>query len=249
MKNFLIALRRWFFRLALLFMVSSLGGVLLYSFVPVAITPLMIQRSVESLWGERWVGIDKDWVPLEDISPAIIKAVLKAEDYRFFEHNGFDYQAIQKAMIYNKTHPHKKKGASTISQQTAKNVFLWPRRDWLRKGLEAYFTVLIELVWTKDRIMEVYLNVIELGPGVYGVEAASQKFFKRAAKNVNPHQASLIAAVLPNPRRFRIDRPSIYVMARQRRILRRVSPEMPKEQNAPLFDFLDLKFDSEDEVN
>ncbi len=249
MKNFLLALRRWFFRLALLFMVSSLGGVLLYNFVPVAITPLMIQRSVESLWGDSFVGIEKDWVPLEDISPAILKAVLKAEDYRFFEHSGFDYEAIQKAMAYNKTHPNKKKGASTISQQTAKNVFLWPRRDWLRKGLEAYFTVLIELVWTKERILEVYLNVIELGPGVYGVEAASQKFFKKSAKTVNPHQASLIAAVLPNPRRFRIDRPSIYVMARQRRILRRVSPEMPKEQSAPLFDFLDLKFDSEDEVN
>jgi monofunctional biosynthetic peptidoglycan transglycosylase len=249
MKTWWIFIQRWFFRLGLLFIVSSLGGVLLYRFVPVMVTPLMVQRSVESLWGDRWVGIEKDWVPLEQMSPSILRAVLKAEDYRFFEHNGFDYEAIQKAMVYNKTHPGKKKGASTITQQTAKNVFLWPHRDWLRKGLEAYFTVLIEFVWPKERILEVYLNVIELGPGVYGVEAASLKYFKKSAKVVNPHQASLIAAVLPNPRRFRIDRPSIYVMARQRRILRRVSPEMPKEQNTPLFDFLDLKFDSEDEVN
>ncbi|KYG65777.1 monofunctional biosynthetic peptidoglycan transglycosylase [Bdellovibrio bacteriovorus] len=249
MKKVFLFIQRWFFRLGLIFMVGSLGLVLLYRFVPVIITPLMVQRSVESLWGDRWVGINKDWVPLEEISPSILRAVLKAEDYRFFEHNGFDFEAIQKAMIYNKTHPGKKKGASTISQQTAKNVFLWPRRDWLRKGLEAYFTVLIEFTWPKERIMEVYLNVIELGPGVYGVEAASQKYFKRSAKSVNSHQASLIAAVLPNPRRYRIEKPSIYVMARQRRILRRVSPEMPKENNTPLFDFLDLKFDSEDDVN
>lgn len=231
-------------------MVGSLAGVLLYSFIPVVITPLMVQRSFESLWQDKWVGIDKDWVTLEEMSPHIVKAVLKAEDYKFFEHNGFDYDAIQKAMAYNKLHPHKKKGASTITQQTAKNVFLWPRRDWLRKGLEAYFTVLIELVWTKDRILEVYLNVIELGPGVYGVEAASQKYFKKSAKDVNRHQASLLAAVLPNPRRFRVDKPSIYVMARQRRILRRVSPEMPqKTESTPFFEFLDLKFDSDDEVH
>ncbi|MFS4457980.1 monofunctional biosynthetic peptidoglycan transglycosylase [Bdellovibrio sp. HCB2-146] len=229
----------------LLFFVLSLGLVLLYRFVPVGLTPLMVIRSVESVWGDKWVGINKDWVPLEDISPSVQRAVLKAEDYKFFEHNGFDYEAIQKAYKYNKTHT-KKKGASTISQQTAKNVFLWPNRDWLRKGLEAYFTVLIEFVWPKDRIMEVYLNVIELGPGVYGVEAASQKFFKKSAKNLNAFEASLIAAVLPNPRRFKIDRPSRYVMHRQRRIMYRVAPPIPKA-DAVLFQFWDLKFESEDE--
>lgn len=250
MKKVLVTLQRWLWRLALLFMVSSLAGVLFYRFVPVPLTPLMLQRSAESLWQKEWLGIHKEWVSLGEISPHVVKAVLKAEDYRFFEHNGFDYEAIQKALAYNKIHPQKKKGASTISQQTAKNVFLWPRRDWLRKGLEAYFTVLIELVWPKERILEVYLNVIELGPGVYGVEAAAQKYFKRAAKDVNRHQASLLAAVLPNPRRYRIDRPSIYVMARQRRILRRVSPEMPgKVEATSLFDFLDLRFDSEDDVH
>ncbi|XGC80004.1 monofunctional biosynthetic peptidoglycan transglycosylase [Bdellovibrio bacteriovorus] len=239
-------IRKWILQFILLFFVSSLGAVLVYRFVPVFITPLMVLRSVESLWGEKFVGIEKDWVPLEEMSPSIQRAVLKAEDYRFFEHNGFDYEAIQKAMKYNQTHK-RKKGASTISQQTAKNVFLWPRRDWVRKGFEAYFTVLIEFVWPKERILEVYLNVIEMGPGVYGVEAASKKYFKKNAKNLTPHQASLIAAVLPNPRRFRIERPSIYVMARQRRILNRVAPEIPKSADASLLDFLDLKFDSEDE--
>ncbi|MBV2168591.1 MAG: monofunctional biosynthetic peptidoglycan transglycosylase [Bdellovibrio sp.] len=239
-------IRKWILQAVLLFFVSSLGFVLFYRFVPVPLTPLMVIRSVESLWSEQPVGIHKDWVPLEEISPAMQRAVLKAEDYRFFEHNGFDYEAIQKAMKYNQTHK-RKKGASTISQQTAKNVFLWPHRDWIRKGFEAYFTVLIEFVWPKERILEVYLNVIELGSGVYGVEAAAQKYFKRSAKNLTPHQASLIAAVLPNPRKFRIDRPSIYVMARQRRILNRVAPDLPKEEESSLLDFSDLKFDSEEE--
>lgn len=239
-------LRKWILQAVLFFFVSSIGLVLLYRFVPVPLTPLMLIRSVESLGAEKFVGIDKDWVPLEDISPSVQRAVLKAEDYRFFDHNGFDYDAIQKAMKFNQTHK-RKKGASTISQQTAKNVFLWPYRDWVRKGFEAYFTVLIEFVWPKERIMEVYLNVIELGPGVYGVEAASQKYFKKTAKSLNPYQASLMAAVLPNPRKFRIDRPSIYVMARQRRILNRVAPEIPKSADASLLDFLDLKFDSEDD--
>ena len=189
----------------------------------------MVIRSTTSVFGNKIIGIHKDWVPLEEISPTIQAAVLKAEDYRFFEHNGFDYEAIQKAMAYNKTHIHKK-GASTISQQTAKNVFLWPDRSWLRKGFEAYFTMLIETFWPKERIMEVYLNVIELGPGVYGVEAASQKFFKRKAKNLNSSQAALIAAVLPNPNKFRIDRPSTYVLNRQRRIRNRPPPIFLKQK-------------------
>lgn len=241
-------LRKWLIRGVLFFFVSSLGLVLLYRFVPVFVTPLMIIRSLESLTSDHFVGINKDWVPLEDISPAVQKAILKAEDYRFFEHNGFDYEAIEKAMKFNQTHK-RKKGASTVSQQTAKNVFLWPQRSWVRKGFEAYFTVLIEFVWPKERIMEVYLNVIEMGPGVYGVEAAAQKFFKKNAKSLNSHQASLIAAVLPNPRKFRIDRPSIYVMARQRRILNRAAPQIPQAEEASLLDFIDLKFDFGDDQN
>lgn len=246
MKNLGFFLRKFILRAVLLFLVSSLGMVLLYCFLPVPVTPLMVYRSLASLTSDKFVGIQKDWVPLEEISPSIQKAVLKAEDYRFFEHNGFDYEAIQQAVKYNRTHK-RKKGASTISQQTAKNVFLWPERSWIRKGFEAYFTVLIELVWPKERILEVYLNVIELGPGIYGVEAASQKFFKKSAKKLNSYQASLIAAVLPNPRRFRVERPSNYVMARQRRILNRGAPAMPKSADASFLDFLDPKFGSDEE--
>lgn len=248
MKTFLVRIRKWIIQGTLLFFVTSLGFVLFYRFVPVPLTPLMVIRSVESLFGNKWVGIEKDWVPLEEISPSVPKAVLKAEDYRFFEHSGFDYEAIKKAMKYNQTHK-KKKGASTVSQQTAKNVFLWPSRSWIRKGFEAYFTVLIEIVWPKERILEVYLNVIELGHGVYGVEAAAQKYFKRSAKNLNSYQASLIAAVLPNPLKFRIDRPSAYVANRQRRILNRVAPQIPKTEEASLIDFIDLKFDSDEDDN
>ncbi|UYL07320.1 monofunctional biosynthetic peptidoglycan transglycosylase [Bdellovibrio sp. SKB1291214] len=245
MKAALIKFRRVLFKAMLLFFVTSIGFVLLYRFVPVYITPLMVIRSAQSIFSDKFVGINHDWVPLEEISPSMQKAVLKAEDYRFFDHSGFDFDAIEKAIKYNKTHK-RSRGASTISQQTAKNVFLWPTRDWVRKGLEAYFTVLIEFTWPKERIMEVYLNVIEMGPGVYGVEAASQKYFKKKAKNISASQASLIAAVLPNPRRLRIDRPSNYVVRRQQRILYRVSPPFPREERASFLDFLDFKFDSDE---
>lgn len=248
MKSFWIRFARIFLTSLLVFLIGSVGSVLFYRFVPVPLTPLMVIRSVQSLWGPELLGIHKDWVSLKDISPSMQKAVLKSEDARFFEHNGFDYDAIEKALKYNKTHK-RVKGASTISQQTAKNVFLWPSRDWVRKGFEAYFTVLIEFFWPKERIMEVYLNVIEMGPGVYGVEAAAQKYFRKSAKNISASQASLIAAVLPNPRRFRIDRPSAYVVKRQHKILYRVSPPLPKvEERASLMDYLDIKFDSEDDT-
>ncbi|MBC7369935.1 MAG: monofunctional biosynthetic peptidoglycan transglycosylase [Bdellovibrionaceae bacterium] len=227
------------------FFTASIAAVLIFSVVPVPLTPLMLIRPVQSAFTGKWVGINKNWVPLEEISPNIVRSVLKAEDDRFFEHRGFDFMAIQKAYRYNQTHRNKK-GASTISQQTAKNVFLWPHRDWIRKGFEAYFTVLIETVWSKNRIMEVYLNVIELGPGVYGVEAASQKYFHRSARKLNASQSALLAAVLPNPRKLRIDRPSSYVVGRQYRILNRVSPMMPKTKEASLLDFFDLKFEDDD---
>lgn len=240
-------LRRLFFQFIFLFFVSTIGTVIFYRFVPVQYTPLMVWRTAASLFQDKFVGIDHTWVPLEDIAPSMQKAVLKAEDYKFFDHYGFDFEAIEKAMKYNATHK-RKKGASTISQQTAKNVFLWPARDWVRKGLEAYFTVLIETFWPKERIMEVYLNVVELGSGVYGVEAASNKYFKKTAKTLNPAQASLMAAVLPNPRRFRIDRPSNYVTNRQHKILFRVSPQLPKpEDESTISDFFELKFDSDED--
>lgn len=252
---------RLLIKLALLFFVTSVGGVLFYRFIPVPYTPLMFWRSTASIFTEdKFVGINKKWVPIEKISKSMQQAVIKAEDYKFYQHNGFDFEAIEKAMQYNKTHK-KKKGASTISQQTAKNVFLWPSRSWLRKGLEAYFTVLIETLWPKERILECYLNVIELGKGVYGVEAAAQKFFKKPASKLNSSQAALMAAVLPNPIRFRIDKPSRYISNRQRKIMGRRAPPMiavtpieikkleppvesPEEKSK---EFFSLKFDSEDD--
>lgn len=207
------------------FLALSLGFVFTFRFVPVFFTPLMVIRSVTSIFGDQLIGIEKEWVPLEDISLPMRNAVIKTEDWNFYGHRGFDFEAIQKAYEYNKTHQ-RKKGASTISQQTAKNVFLWPSRNWIRKGLEAYFTVLIELTWPKERILEVYLNVVELGPGVYGVEAASQKYFKQSSKHLSSAQAARIAAVLPNPNRFKIDRPSNYILKRQRRIMARPNPPL-----------------------
>lgn len=241
-----VGIARFFIKLLLLLFVGSIGTVLLYAWVPIPVTPLMLLRSVQSIGSDKFVGINKDWVPLEKISPSILKAVLKAEDYNFYGHSGFDFQAIKKAYIYNRTHKKNIKGASTISQQTAKNVFLWPQRSWVRKGLETYFTILIEATWNKERILEVYLNVIELGPGLYGVEAASQKFFKKSAAKVTRGEASLLAAVLPNPRRFRVDRPSKYVYRRQMSILRRQAPRIPKTSEASFFESFKFKL-SQDE--
>lgn len=252
------------FKAILWFLVISVGLTIFYRFVPVPYTPLMFWRSTASVFtGDKFVGIEKKWVPIEEISKSMQQSVIKAEDYKFYQHRGFDFEAIEKAIQYNKTHK-KKKGASTISQQTAKNVFLWPSRSWIRKGMEAYFTVLIEFIWPKERILEVYLNVIELGSGVYGVEAASQKFFKKPAKKLNSSQAALMAAVLPNPIRFRIDRPSNYISRRQRKIMGTKIPkiavaQVPAEVRAELKqdqtpeeksrEFFSLKFDNEEEVD
>ena len=148
-------------------------------------------------------------------------AVIASEDANFMKHHGFDYKAIENAAIRNRKHPEKRKlGASTISQQTAKNVFLWPGRSWLRKGFEAYFTVLIELLWSKERIMEVYLNSIEMGEGIYGVDAVAEEHFHTDAKNLSAAQCALIAATLPNPRKFSSKSPSSYMLKRQARILK-----------------------------
>jgi monofunctional biosynthetic peptidoglycan transglycosylase len=242
------------------FLILSIGLTIFYRFVPVPYTPLMFWRSIGSVFTEeKFVGIEKKWVPIEKISKAMQQSVIKAEDYKFYQHNGFDFEAIEKAIQYNKTHK-KTKGASTISQQTAKNVFLWPSRSWLRKGLEAYFTVLIETLWSKERILEVYLNVIEQGSGVYGVEASAQKFFKKPAAKLNSSQAALMAAVLPNPIRFKIDKPSRYISRRQRRIMGTRAPVIEiakievKAQLKPIEtqeeksrEFFSLKFDSEDD--
>ncbi len=197
---------------------GSVSWVILAAFIPVYVTPLMFIRSVEAMVDGNAPVNEKTWVPLSEISPNMVQAVVASEDNLFLEHNGFSIDDIFKAVEHNKKGK-RIRGGSTISQQTAKNVFLWPNRSYVRKGLEAYFTVLIELIWSKERIMEVYLNIVETGTGVYGVEAASQKFFNKSASKLTKSQAALIAASLPNPRKFKIDNPSSYMLKRKAKIL------------------------------
>jgi monofunctional biosynthetic peptidoglycan transglycosylase len=174
--------------------------------------------------------LDHHWVPISKISPSMPVAVIASEDANFMNHHGFDYKAIVNAAERNRKHPEKRKlGASTISQQTAKNVFLWPGRSWIRKGFEAYFTVLIELFWSKERIMEVYLNSIEMGDGIYGVDAVAEANFQTDAKNLSRAQCALIAATLPNPRKFSSKNPSAYMRKRQSKILHEMKFVKPME--------------------
>ncbi|MES2857259.1 MAG: monofunctional biosynthetic peptidoglycan transglycosylase, partial [Bdellovibrionota bacterium] len=221
MIKFLGTLRKLIFRLILLGVASTVLLVVAYRWMPVPVTSLMVLRVVENLIEGKPVRLEKVWVESSKISPRVRQAIVASEDFKFFEHSGFDWVAIEKAMKHNKRKG-RIHGGSTISQQTAKNVFLWPARSWVRKGFEAYFTGLIEFFWTKDRIMEVYLNVVELGDGVYGVEAASRTFFKKSASELTMNEAALLAAVLPNPRLLLVDRPSSYVRFRQSMIRRRM---------------------------
>jgi monofunctional biosynthetic peptidoglycan transglycosylase len=193
------------------FLVISVGLVIFFKWVPVPITPLMVIRGFESGSSKT---LKHDWEPIENISKNLQLAVICSEDQNFVKHNGFDLIAIEKAYKNNKK-GRRVKGASSISQQTAKNVFLWPQRSWLRKGLEAYFTFLIELFWSKERIMEVYLNSIEMGNGVYGAEAAAQHWFKKSASKLSKYEASAIAAILPNPRRYKANPVSNYIAGRK----------------------------------
>lgn len=209
-------------RVILWFLGLSVALVILYRFVPPPVTPLMVIRVFEQSFDEkREVRLYKDWVSIEEMSPSMPLAVITSEDQKFEEHFGFDLEAIEKAQKYNERHKGKKvKGASTISQQTAKNVFLWPQRSYIRKGFEVYFTFLIELLWSKERIMEVYLNVIEMGDGVYGAEAAAQQYFGKKAANLTEGEAALIAACLPNPIRWSPARPSRYIQRKKQWIVR-----------------------------
>jgi monofunctional biosynthetic peptidoglycan transglycosylase len=218
-KSFLSRIFRWIRNIIIFFFVSTILTVLIYKFVPVYITPLMVVRSVEQLFGDDKLSMKKEWVSIEKISPNMVNAVVASEDNLFMSHSGFDFNAIDKAMKRNKRGG-RIYGASTISQQTSKNVFLWNKRSWLRKGLEVYFTFLIELCWSKERIMEVYLNVIETGNGIYGVERASQIYFNTQASKLTKAQAALIAVALPNPLRFNPAKPSPYLLKRQGQILR-----------------------------
>ena len=202
------------------FFASTILSVVALRFVPVWFTPLMFIRCYDQLKEGRQLKMSHHWVSLDNISPSLPTAVMASEDARFLSHHGFDFEAILTAAKRNREHPEKQKlGASTISQQTAKNVFLWPGRSWLRKGLEVYFTGLIELFWSKQRIMEVYLNSIETGDGIYGADAVAQEHFQLPAKLLSPAQCALIAATLPNPRRFSSREPSQYMLKRQKQIL------------------------------
>lgn len=183
-----------------------------YRVVPPPITWLMIQRLFQGY------GLHKTWVSLDDIDPSLPNAVIAAEDAKFCEHHGFDLDAMQKALRANERHPKRLRGGSTISQQTAKNVFLWPGRDYVRKGLEAWFTVLIETLWGKRRIMEVYLNVVEWGPGTYGAEAAARRYFAEDADDIDAGEAARLAAILPSPLKWKAVEPGRYVQKRSGRI-------------------------------
>jgi monofunctional biosynthetic peptidoglycan transglycosylase len=212
------------------FFILSIATVTIYRFVPPPITPLMFIRLFEQGFdSNRHIKLTKKWVSFDKIAPCMSQAVIASEDQIFAEHWGFDFKAIDKAMKNNEKAAksnHKKKtvkGASTISQQTAKNVFLWPGRSWVRKGFEVYFTLLIEGIWSKERIMEVYLNEIEMGDGIYGVEAASQTYFHKSARNLTQGQAALIAATLPNPLKWSPAKPSGYIMMRQQWIIRNMN--------------------------
>ncbi|SCY60076.1 monofunctional biosynthetic peptidoglycan transglycosylase [Flavobacterium caeni] len=218
MKRKLQRLKRFLFKAMLWFIGLSIFGVILFRFVPVFYTPLMTIRAVENLFDGKDMVCSHDWEPLENISPNLQKAVIASEDATFLQHHGFDFNAIQKAMKNNEKGK-KLRGGSTISQQTAKNVFLWQGRSWLRKGLEAWFTVLIEVFWSKERIMEVYLNSIEMGNGVYGAEAASQYWYRKSADNLTKREAAGIAAILPNPRKFTATNSSARINRKKDRVM------------------------------
>ena len=210
---------RWIWKALLWFFGLSILLVIIFKWVPIPFTPLMVTRIIEFKLDGNDAIYSHKWVPLEQISPNLQKAVIASEDGNFLIHNGFDFNAMQKA-FNNNSKGRKLKGGSTISQQTAKNVFLWQGRSYVRKGLEAYFTVLIELIWGKERIMEVYLNSIEMGNGVYGAQEAARTWYRKKAIDLTPNEAAGIAAILPNPRKFKATNSSSYITIRKDKIMR-----------------------------
>lgn len=208
----------WLRNLLIFLFISSILAVVAYKYIPVYYTPLMLIRLYEQKKEGRELKLQHQWVPLSQIGQPLVQAVVASEDNLFLEHNGFDIEQIQKAR--KEAEKGKRvRGASTISQQTAKNVFLWPAKSYVRKGFEVYFTFLIEWIWGKERIMEVYLNSIEMGDGIYGAEAVANLHFDKQAYQLNREEAALIAATLPNPRRFNSAKPSAYMRKRQATIL------------------------------
>ncbi|MFY8209169.1 MAG: monofunctional biosynthetic peptidoglycan transglycosylase [Caulobacter sp.] len=204
-------LRNLLLALFLVLVAGPVVAVILYRFIPPPVTPLMVIRAVEGR------GLDHRWRPMDKISPTLPRALIAAEDAKFCEHRGFDFEALQKAYENNES-GRKIRGGSTISQQTAKNVFLWPGRSYVRKGLEAWFTVLIETFWGKKRIMEVYMNSIEYGSGIYGAEAAAQRYFGVSAAKLTQAQSARLAAILPSPLKWKVIKPGKYVAKRTKKI-------------------------------
>lgn len=217
MKKFFQKIIAFLFKAIGILLLLSILWVLAYKFVNPPLSGMMVHK----WWNEENYSIDYQWKDLEEINSSIPLAFISSEDQKFLEHNGFDVEAIKSAVKHNKK-AKRKRGASTISQQVAKNVFLVPNKTYVRKGLEVYFTFLIEMVWGKKRIMEVYCNVVEMGKGVYGVEAASKKFFKKSASKVNRSQAALLATALPNPLKFKLNSPGSYQLNRQQWVMRQM---------------------------
>ena len=219
-RGWLRRLLWWLARVLALFIGISVVLTALYRFVPPPVTPLMVLRLFDGHW------ISKDWSSYDAISPNLARAVIASEDSGFCDHWGFDFEAIRKALRHNEK-SRRIRGGSTISNQTAKNVFLWPGDSKLtryaRKAIEPYFTLLIELMWGKKRILEVYLNVVEWGPGIYGAEAAAQYHFHKSAAKLTRHESALLAAVLPNPLRFSAGKPSGYIQRRAGQIQARMN--------------------------
>lgn len=216
-------LKRWLLRCALALVGVWLAGIILFSFMPVPFSAVMVERQF-SAWfsGDLGYVAHSDWVSMDEISPWMGLAVIAAEDQKFPDHWGFDVSAIEKAIAHNERNENRVRGASTLSQQTAKNLFLWDGRSYVRKGLEAGLTLGMEVVWTKRRILTVYLNIAEFGEGIFGVEEASQRYFHKPASRLTASEAALLAAVLPNPIRFKANAPSGYVRQRQQWILRQM---------------------------
>ncbi|MEB2752831.1 monofunctional biosynthetic peptidoglycan transglycosylase [Citrobacter freundii] len=216
-------LRRIFLRAVIVLGVFWGGGIALFSVMPVPFSAVMVERQLGAwLSGDFGYVAHSDWVSMDEISPWMGLAVIAAEDQKFPEHWGFDVSAIEKALAHNERNENRIRGASTLSQQTAKNLFLWDGRSWVRKGLEAGLTLGMETVWSKKRILTVYLNIAEFGDGVFGVEAAAQRYFHKPASRLSLSEAALLAAVLPNPLRFKANAPSGYVRSRQAWIMRQM---------------------------
>ena len=218
-KSIKIRLVKVVFDLLLVFLAFTVVPVLIYRVIDPPTTSLLLTRWAESGYEESRPVFLQHWKSLKKISPSLVRAVIAAEDQKFFYHNGFDWQAIEAAIKTNLS-TDRTVGASTISMQTARNVFLWQKRNWLRKSLEAWFTILIEYLWTKERILEVYLNVIEWGDGLFGCESASRQYFKHSSTSLSPVEAALMTSILPSPRRWSVMNPQPHVYDRQSRILR-----------------------------